>query len=395
MISRIRFPTLFIMIFLFVTSCVPSQVPGTSEQKFFPGLPQNTDPPKIFSDGNPTPTNTITPILTPTSLSTSTPSPLPPLSIITKDNIHNIVELTRLEILDWGSQSLSWSPDGTKLAIAIADGSIWIWDVTRQNVSQILKGHDDLTLSVAWSPNGNYLATGSSDNTIIIWGIETGEPAYFLEGHTHGVTAVSWSPDGLLIASGSHDMTLRIWDGVTGEQVAVIESPSWIDGIAWSFDGSFLATANKDGNIRVYRRPYWPVTKVLLGHRGGHNGGVTSVAWSPENFNIVSTGRDFTVRLWNAMSTRQIYSFDIPQPFLFQFAVAWSPDGSILASGGEFIRISLWDTISGDELYSFRTETNVLFSIAWSPDGKMIATTGSRRESQDAGLVQLWGILEE
>jgi WD40 repeat protein len=57
--------------------------------------------------------------------------------------------------------------------------------------------------SVSWSPDGSKIASGSYDKTVRVWDSSTGAVQSTLEGHYGGVTSVSWSPDGSKIASES------------------------------------------------------------------------------------------------------------------------------------------------------------------------------------------------
>jgi len=73
--------------------------------------------------------------------------------------------------------------------------------------------------SVSWSPDGTRLASGSYDKTVRVWDVATGASVATLEGHTGWVRSVSWSPDGTRLASGSRDETVRVWDVVEGTAV--------------------------------------------------------------------------------------------------------------------------------------------------------------------------------
>ena len=66
-----------------------------------------------------------------------------------------------------------------------------------------LKGHTEFVSSVSFSPDGKRIASGSGDNTIKLWDAATGEESLTLKGHTRGVTSVAFSPDGQRLASAS------------------------------------------------------------------------------------------------------------------------------------------------------------------------------------------------
>jgi WD40 repeat protein len=80
------------------------------------------------------------------------------------------------------------------------------------SIETILEGHTLSVNSVSFSPDGSKLASGSRDNTIKIWDMKTHFVEATLEGHANSVSSVSFSPDGSTIASGSGDRTLKIWD---------------------------------------------------------------------------------------------------------------------------------------------------------------------------------------
>jgi len=100
------------------------------------------------------------------------------------------------------------SPDGERIAGAMSDRTIRIWDVHGALV-KVLRGHTDLVLDVAFSPDGTELASASYDNTVRIWEIAT-KRHRVIRGHGAAVTAVVWRGMDRLI-TGSFDGTLRLW----------------------------------------------------------------------------------------------------------------------------------------------------------------------------------------
>ena len=110
-----------------------------------------------------------------------------------------------------GVLSVTYSPDGKKLASGSADGTVRIWDVGRGECERTLTGHTSYVNSVTYSPDGKKLASGSYDGTVRIWDVGRGECERTLTGHTGYVLSVTYSPDGKKLASGSKDGTVRIW----------------------------------------------------------------------------------------------------------------------------------------------------------------------------------------
>ena len=111
--------------------------------------------------------------------------------------------------------SLSWSPDGARLASACGHG-INIWNVKEGRETLMLRGHTDAATGVSWSPDGLRVASTGADRSVRIWDPNTGEETLLIPGHASTVFCdVAWSPDGLRLArAGLEDV--RIWDATLG-----------------------------------------------------------------------------------------------------------------------------------------------------------------------------------
>jgi WD40 repeat protein len=117
-------------------------------------------------------------------------------------------------------ERLAVSPDGERIAGAMTDRTIRVWDVHGGLVA-ILRGHSDLVLDVAFSPDGTELASASYDKTVRIWQLAT-KRHRVLRGDAGAVSRVMWRGADHLVTA-SYDGTLRVWP------VPATEPPSQAD----------------------------------------------------------------------------------------------------------------------------------------------------------------------
>lgn len=277
--------------------------------------------------------------------------------------------------------SVTWSPDGKRIASASNDKTVKVWDAFTGAQPYTYYGHKNTVFGVAWSPDGKRIASVSIDKTAQVWDATPGANpyAYIYRGHTDWVNSIVWSPDGKFIASAGRDKTVQVWDAVTGTALYTYRGHgSAVQTVAWSPDGKLIASAGHDKTVQVWDA----ATGTAIYTYYGHSDVVFAVAWSPNSVRVASASGDKTVRIWDALTGAHAYIYQGHSAWVQ--TVAWSPNGKRIASAGGDNTVRVWDATTGSHPYIYRGHTNWIYGVAWSPDNSYVASASFDK------TVQVW-----
>jgi hypothetical protein len=97
----------------------------------------------------------------------------------------------------------------------------------------------------------------------------------------------------------------------------------------------------------------------------GHNNHVYSVAYSPDGRYLASGSQDFTLKIWDMKTERELHSLAGHSDAVF--VVAYSPDGRRIVSGS-YYGTRFWDAETGEELHTLARHSGNIQTVAHSPD---------------------------
>lgn len=258
------------------------------------------------------------------------------------------------------------APDGDSIATAGSDGRIYLWDADGNQIA-VLEGHTAAVRQVVFSPDGSYLATASEDTTVRLWRPD-GTLVRTLEGHRNVVNDVQFSPDGQQIASASSDGSARVWllDGTPFRNLPHDDVP--LNAVRYSHDGRHLLTGGNDGNLRV-----WTQRGALWRTIDAHDTPIFSVAVSPDDTQLATAGWDKTIRIWKRDGTL-VRTLPAHQSRIYR--IEFSPDGNTLMSAAGDRSVRLWQV--QPSLFTFLpSHTASINTAQFSPDGTRLVTASN------------------
>jgi WD40 repeat protein len=158
----------------------------------------------------------------------------------------------------FGGTTFAWSPDSTQLVTgSFYNNTLHIQDVIAGSEVMSLTGASDVTNSVAWSPDGSRIASSSADHKIHIWNATNGQLLSTL--NIPNTIDVQWSPDGQQIATAGFDADsnngwISIWDANAGIELSRFSENERIYSVSWHPDGNQLVYV-ASGTVKIVPAP--------------------------------------------------------------------------------------------------------------------------------------------
>ncbi|MSR60608.1 MAG: hypothetical protein EXS05_23700 [Planctomycetaceae bacterium] len=290
--------------------------------------------------------------------------------------------------------------------------------------SSRLEGHTGPVYCVVASHDGRFSATCGVDETVRVWDLATGRTVQEFKGHklsderrrelgVRGAICAAFAPDATRIVSGGWDGVARIWNVETGEEIRQLPGHvAVIMGVDWSPDGQWIATVDGEWNsVGLNRLRLWNAETGQQVHELATDGrsGLTSVAFSADGLQVVSTDADNQVRVWDVKSGRELHRW---REQTKARDAAFSPDGRIVAAGfggarleQDFIvdpenaAVRLYDLERGGDARRLEGHTGSVSAVAFSRDGRFVASASDGEHLSDRKYhpardytIRLWSV---
>jgi WD40 repeat protein len=240
---------------------------------------------------------------------------------------------------------MTWSGNGKVLATWAwdqKDSRIHLWDPDTGKHLRELNVSGNRVDSLVFSPDGRILAVlamkklgVTGPNHVLLWEVNTGQLLRSLELpadppylSSDARTRLAFSPDGRTLAAGGQRAEASIygWELASGRLRFTLKHGEDVACLAYSPDGKFLAAAN---NYNAYRNygpgaeslgvktplPHVHLWDLVVGRETqvlqGHQGPISTLAFSPDGKLLATGSYDTTVLLWDATHFKNTPSTDV------------------------------------------------------------------------------------
>ncbi len=265
---------------------------------------------------------------------------------------------------------VAWTPDGARLLGAGHDGALHVHPADGHGPPSAVSLSATPLTRVRISPDGRRAAVGAMDGRVHLVDLDTLRPTG-ASLHDAPVMDHAWLPSGALVTADGAGQ-LRLVDGRTGATLAQAETGRAALALAIAPDGR-LAVGGDDGLVRLLGPALAPLRTL-----GAAGPAVGALAFLPGGQALAATNASGELRVLPAdgAAPRTLGTHREP------FGLAVSPDGARLVTFGGDGHTRVWPVTGGAPPTELDGPT--VFAAAFTPDGARVV--GRTKE----GTIRLW-----
>jgi WD40 repeat protein len=203
--------------------------------------------------------------------------------------------------------ALAVSTDGTQLAAACSNGSIYLWGAEHSTPARFTSGLTNRISDVRFSNFGRRLVSAGQDGWLCVWDLPTGKVRQKWKAHHQPAMASAFLSDERLI-SASLDETIRIWDISTGHEIWRGDFGRFgVNTLAVSADGKSAAWGGHQTRVVVWdvenaRRKYEIAVPATI---------IRDVQFSPDNNSLSIAGNEGMLRVYEVQTGAEVAVLDV------------------------------------------------------------------------------------
>ena len=160
-------------------------------------------------------------------------------------------ELKKFEEQTISIHDVKFSPNGSQLATAAWDKTIYLRTTSDWTLDHILKEHVNIVNTIDYSADGNTLISGAvnnsvaaADNSVIAWDTRTGKSTCQFQDHRGEIIKVICDPTNNRFFSASIDGAVKYSDYETCELIATYQAIGENEFMIYTPDNYYMASRN-------------------------------------------------------------------------------------------------------------------------------------------------------
>jgi len=260
------------------------------------------------------------------------------------------VEIAQYSVSEKPVRCVAFHPTQPLFACGTDEFKVVVYNWQKKIKLFSLEGHLDYIRSIEFHSVYPLLMTSSDDSTSRIWNWQSRCCVSVLEDHTYFVMSSKFNPQLPYVATACFDECVRIFNiqpllqssmskdvdstFFSLEQTSnlVSESEEHQDGansVSWDNSGSMLVSGGEDSVIKCFKFSNEELT--LQTSISAHTAAVTAVIFHLQSGNIISASEDFSVRIFDGNTYKELAKHDIPGSRFW--CLASHPRDALFAAG--------------------------------------------------------------
>ena len=182
------------------------------------------------------------------------------------------------------------------------EGEVRVWEVRSRELVSHLKEHTSRVTKIMLFPDDQFLLTCARDRAILCWDLKAEKRVSAQTQRMGGINDFAIAPlDNNKFLSVGQERKITYWDLRKANAETVLESSPYkgetdeLNSVSISNSNKYFAVGGTNGVLRIFE---FSSGKFITDCKA-HSGAITCVSFSADDRQIVSTGRDGLIAIWN------------------------------------------------------------------------------------------------
>jgi WD40 repeat protein len=268
-------------------------------------------------------------------------------------------------------ESLTFSPDGSKMASGDWNGTIQLYTLDSNKnfvLSNTLSGHLAAVTTLKFSRNGKYLVSSGKDYSVKVWNLDTISKSKTFNPHTLPITSAFLDPSSKYLITGSEDGTVKTTPINNVKKTREIKVGSPVTSVLVTKNFKYYYVAIKGGSIKKYEA--YGKNNLILTFTG-HTDDINDLDLSPDEKLLASGSNDKSIIVWDVLTAK---TYKTLTGFEWKVtSIEFSSDGKHIVGGCNDGVAKLFEVETSKLVSDFKEIGKNVRDVALSNDGTILA----------------------